>query len=109
MSHKLRPIMTEPMHAARRRAPSALRVLTAVAILASILTLITPGADRLDASAATGGQASRYVAISPERVLDTRYPGFGVTRDGDGDTLSLDPLTPAVIAAAGVDPLAVKA
>ena len=101
--------MTEPMHAGRRRAPSALRVLTAVAILASILTLITPGADRLDASAATGGQASRYVAISPERVLDTRYPGFGVTRDGDGDTLSLDPLTPAVIAAAGVDPLAVKA
>ncbi len=44
MSHKLRPIMTEPMHAARRRTPSALRVLTAVAILASILTLTTPGA-----------------------------------------------------------------
>ena len=101
--------MTDSMHAGRRRAPSALRVLTAVAILASILTLITPGADRLDASAATGGQASRYVAISPERVLDTRHPGFGVLRDGDGDTLSLDPLTPAVIAAAGVDPLAVKA
>ena len=99
--------MTESMHAGRRRLWGALRVFTALAILASIVAIVAPGDAPSTADAAAAGQASRYVAISPSRVLDTRDPGFTIMRDSD--TLSVDPLTPAVLAAAGVDPLSVEA
>ena len=42
-----------------------------------------PTAHRCAADAAAAGQASRYVAISPSRVLDTRDPGFTIMRDSD--------------------------
>ena len=99
--------MTESMHAGRRRLWGALRLFTALVILASIVTIVTPGGAPYTADAAAVGQASRYVAISPSRVLDTRDPGFTIMRDSD--TLSGNPLAPAVLAAAGVDPLSVEA
>lgn len=90
----------------RRRSTLAGALIAATAVLASLVTLVSPPATVV-VEAAGGGQASKYVAIAPIRVLDTRDPGY--KRLPGGDTLSVNPLTPDVLAAAGVDPLDVEA
>ncbi len=82
-------------------------MLVTCALLAAALTTIGASISAPVADAAPGGQASRYVAISPIRVLDTRDPGNGFVRADD--SLSLNPLTVDVVAAAAVDPLDVEA
>jgi hypothetical protein len=79
--------------------------------MVSLLTVVgsattAPAADAA-ADAAAGGHASRYVPISPIRVLNTRDSGFSPLLDLG--ILSVDPLVPEVIDAAGVDPLDVEA
>ena len=59
-------------------------------------------------SANSIGVATRYVPISPIRVLDTRTDA-GRRRLGAGRSLSLAPVTQAVAAATGVAPGAVQA
>lgn len=81
-----------------------------MALMVSLLTAVGAAATAPPADAAAGGQASRYVAISPVRVLDTRDPGFSPLLENG--ILSVDPLASAVlsdISAAGVDPLDVEA
>ncbi len=56
---------------------SARSAVLAVALVVSLLTVVGSATNAPPADAAAGGQASRYVSISPERVLDTRDPGFG--------------------------------
>jgi hypothetical protein len=95
------------MTAERRWFINLFRAAATLAIFASMVAVVAPTSNVALVDAAPSGQASRYIAISPERVLDTRNPGFGTLRDGD--TLSLDPLTAPVLAAAGVDALDVVA
>ncbi len=99
--------MTARRTVERRRFKTALRASAALAIFASLITLAASTDNVRVADAAVGGQASRYVAISPLRVLDTRDPGFTIMRNGD--TLSVNPLTPGVLSASGANPLDVEA
>lgn len=95
---------------ARRWLTNLPRALAITAIFATLITTIitiAPTGAIQVADAAGRSQASRYVAISPQRVLDTRDPGFKILRDRD--TISLNPLTAPVLAAAGVDPFDVEA
>ena len=75
--------------------------------MVSLLTVVGSATNAPPADAAAGGQASRYVAISPVRVLNTLDPGFSPLLSLG--ILSVNPLIPAVIGAAGVDPLDVEA
>jgi len=72
-----------------------------------MLTLATFATSTQSAGAAPGGQASRYVPITPVRVLDTRDPGSRPLRFFD--IISIDPLTAGVMNAVDVDPLDVEA
>ncbi len=71
-------------------------------VIAVILTSIisTAASTPFTVLAAIGDQATKYVAISPIRILDTRENSAGALRSTD--SLSAAPLTPAVLAAAGV-------
>jgi len=94
-----------PLDLTLRRRPMG-AALGAVVLLVSILAASsTSGTPSVEA--APGGQAARYVAITPVRVLDTRTPGLGPLRFTD--ILSVDPLTADVVNAAGVDPLDIEA
>lgn len=76
-------------------------------MIASVLTISGngPGVDVV--SAASIGQATRYVSFSPIRVLDTREGGADPLRSGG--SMSIQPLTKSVLAAAGADPLDIEA
>lgn len=80
----------------RRATALALSLALLVAVVATGATAIPSGS----VEALPDGRATRYVAISPIRVLDTRDPGFvNLTNDS---ALSIAPVTAEVAAAAGV-------
>ena len=83
------------------------RLLVAVAMCASAFAISATAPDGDVVRAESTGQATRYVAFSPIRVLDTREGGADPLRSRA--SMSIQPLTPAVLAAAGADPLDIEA
>ena len=95
-------------------------VAAAVAVLVGAVTVLGagpvqarqeggPAADELDAADATlRGATARLVAISPERVLDTRRSSQ-FSRLGTNGSITVAPITAAVAAKAGVAPGDVEA
>jgi hypothetical protein len=70
-----------------------------MALAGAGVTVATSGVQAARAAAPAG--ASRYVAITPERVMDTRI-GLGGTRLGPQQAVTLTAVTPEVAGAAGV-------